>query len=64
MSRRYEGNCDPVSAYVDGSHQDLGQNKGISFLLDPQKPTVDLTATSNSELFEWIPMMTKIKITN
>ena len=35
--------------YVDKSHEEIGRHKCISFLFDPQKPTVDLTATSNDE---------------
>ena len=49
-NRRDEVNSYLVSILVYGSHEDLGQHKGISFLLAPKKTTVDLTATSNSEL--------------
>ena len=50
MSRRDEVNSDLVSVSVDGSHEDLGWHKGIYFVVVPQKPTIDLTATSNSKL--------------
>ena len=64
MSIRDEVNSELVSVSVDVSHEDLGRQKGICFLLAPKNPTVNLTATSNSDLFWWIPMMTNIKITN
>ena len=51
MSRRDEFNNDLVYISVDGSHEDLGWHKGIYFVVVPKRPTVDLTATSNSELF-------------
>ena len=51
MSKRDEVNSNIVYVSVDGSHEDMGQHKGICFFLAPKKPTFDLTATYNSELF-------------
>ena len=51
MSRRDEFNNDLVYISVDRSHEDLGWHKGIYFVVVPKRPTVDLTATSNYELF-------------
>ena len=52
ISTRDEVNYDLVSLSVDGSHEDMGQHKGIHFLFPPPKPTAYLTATSNFELFQ------------
>ena len=51
MSRRDEFNSDLVYVSVDGSHRDLGRHKGIYFVVVPKRPTVDLTATSDYDLF-------------
>ena len=49
MSRRDEVNCELVFISVDVSHEYLGRHKGIRFLFTPQNPTIDLSATFNSE---------------
>ena len=52
ISRTYEVNINLVYIYVGISHEELGQHNDIRFLLAPQNRTVDLTATSNSKLFQ------------
>ena len=49
ISRAYGYNCDFVSVSIDGSHLDQGQHKPVISLLPQKNPTVDLTATSNSD---------------
>ena len=49
MSIREGINSELVSVSIDVSHEYLGRHKGISFLFTPQNPTIDLSATFNSE---------------
>ena len=64
ISRRDEVNHELVFISVDVSHEELGWHKGISFLLEPKTPTVDLTATSNYELFQMDTNDENTKISN
>ena len=62
MSIREGYNQDLVSVSIDGLNEDQGHQKEVSDLSPQKIPTVDLTATSNSELFQWIPLTTKNKL--
>ena len=49
ISRTHGENHDLVSVYIDGSHEDQGNNKAIRFLLPQKNPTIYLIATANSD---------------
>ena len=40
-------NRDLFSVFVDGSREEQGNHKAVRYLLPQNKPTVDLTTTSN-----------------
>ena len=64
MSRRDGVNCGLVSFSVDVSHEDLRWHKDISFLLPPKAPPLIKLQPTIMNIIQWIPMITKIKITN
>ena len=47
MSMTNVENRDLVSVSFDGSHKEQGNHKAVRYLLPQNKPTVDLTTTSN-----------------
>ena len=64
MGIRSEVNRDLISVSVYGSYEELVRHKGISFFVGPKNPTFDVTATSDSKLFQCMPIMKNIVITN
>ena len=48
MNRTNGNNYDLLSVSVDGSHEYQVNNKTVRSLLQPNNPTIYLTATSNS----------------
>ena len=50
-------NQELLSVSVDGSHEEQVYHKNVSALLPQNISTVNLTATSDSKLFQWRPIM-------
>ena len=62
---RWEGvNRDIVSVSVDGSHEDMGWHKDISFFSPENNPLVIQLQPPILNIIWWIPMVEKIKMTN